>query len=75
MTSRSDVAPGEQHRDAVEPEREAAVRRRPGREALEQESEAPPDLRLGNTEQLEDAALHGGIGDTDASRCRAPLPL
>ena len=34
--------PGQQHRDPVVPEGEPAVRRRPGREGIEQEAEAPP---------------------------------
>ncbi len=65
ITSRSDGAPGQEHGDPVEAEREAAVRRRAGREAIEQKPEPPPDLGLGDAEQLEDAPLHGRIGDPD----------
>ena len=48
--------PRQQHGDPIEPQREATMRRRPRRQAVEQEAEPPPDLRLRETEQLEDSA-------------------
>ena len=58
---------GEQHRDAVESERDAAVRRCARAQRLEQEAE--PQLRRGvvDAEQREDARLQRGIADADAA--------
>src|SRR5258708_401982 len=58
---------GELHRDAIEAERDAAVRRRAGAEPLEQESE--PRLRgcFIDAEQREDPRLDVRVADADAA--------
>ena len=67
LRKRDDVAQrvraGQQHRDAVEAERNAAVRRCAGRECLEQEAESTLLVSVGNAEQTEDRLLDSGIGD------------
>src|SRR6266700_5464636 len=53
--------------DAIEAERDAAVRRRAVFERLEEEPEAEPGLLLADVQQREDAALHPRVVDADAA--------
>ncbi len=62
---------GEQHRDAVEAEGEAAVRRRAGVERVQHEAEARLHVALRVAEQLEDLALH--VAAVIAQAARAEL--
>src|SRR6185312_16068791 len=59
------LAAGEDGHQAVEPERDPAVRRRAVLQRLEQEAEAPIGLLLGHAESLEDLLLDLGLVDTD----------
>ena len=56
---------GQQHRDAIEAEREAAVRRRSGCQRVEQEAEATALLVGGNAEEAEDRRLQRRVRDPD----------
>ena len=53
--------------DAVEPERDAAMRRRPVLERVEEEAEAQPGLLVRDLQQLEDQALQRLVVDPDAA--------
>src|SRR5205814_2113398 len=63
---------GDQRQEAVEPEREPAVRRRTHRERLEQEPELRVRVLVGEAHRAEDALLHLHVVDTD--RAGAELP-
>ena len=68
MTSRSDVRAAEQHGQAIEAERDAAVRRRAVGERVEQEAELARAPRSSlDAEQREDALPAGRAVDTDAA--------
>ena len=67
MTSRIDALAGEHRDDTVEPERDAAVRRRAVLERLEEEAEAQLRLLVADAEPLEDARLQRGVVDSDAA--------
>src|SRR5204862_5591628 len=54
-------------RDAIEAERDAAVRRRAVFERLEEEAEAELRFLLADVEQRENAALHRRVVDSDAA--------
>ena len=66
------VAAGEQRDDAVDAERDPAVRRRAVAQRLEQEAEAPLRLLGVHPEDLEDLALDRRV--VDADRAAAELP-
>src|SRR5580765_6758238 len=58
---------GQDRDDTVEPERDAAVRRRAVLERFEEESEAEPGLLLGDAEAAEDPRLQRRVVDTHAA--------
>src|SRR5690349_7104906 len=62
---------GQQGNQPVDPERDAAVRRRAVREGVEQEPELAAGLLVGQADHVEDPLLHLGPVDTD----RAPADL
>ena len=57
----------QQRDDAIEAERDAAVRRRAVLERVEEEAEARPRVLVGDAEQAEDVPLHVGAMDSDAA--------
>ena len=72
MTSRIDDSPGQQRADAIEPERQAAVRRRAVFERLEKEPESVARFLVGHAEQAEDLGLRLAVVDTDAAAAQLP---
>src|SRR4051794_11146820 len=58
---------GENRDDTVQPERDAAVRRRAVLERLEEETEAELRLLLGNAEPAEDPRLQRRVVDSNAA--------
>ena len=58
---------GELHRDPIEAERNAAVRRRPGAQSLQQKAEAGARRRFIDAKQREDARLQRWITDTNTA--------
>src|SRR5207244_12713749 len=61
------VGATEHHHDAVDAGRDASMRRHAVGEGLEQGPEARPDHVERHAEQLEDALLHPGVVDPQAS--------
>ena len=65
ITSRKLSAPGQEHRQAVHPNRDPPVRRRAEAERVEEEAELRPRLLVRDPERAEDLRLHRGVVEAD----------
>ena len=68
MTSRIVALAGQEHDQAVEPRRDAAVRRGAVAEHLQEEAEALLRLLVGHADDAEHALLQLGVVDPDGAR-------
>ena len=67
MTSRIEALAARMRDDAIETERDAAMRRRPVFERLEEKAEPRARILLADVEEREDPALQSRIVNTDAA--------